>query len=138
MFKGLPQPISPAGSSTPWISGTPFFVEVLKDLAKDLEGYLVPAIEQGLTVARRELAANVAAHPEWAKYADQVGVDWDGNSFQFYFKGTPEEVAAMQNLEYGYDVGQPAMSVTRVTALGMEAELSKVMTEALSEEVGLA
>jgi hypothetical protein len=135
MHKALPQSISPAGSNTPWIDGTPFAANHFLKLADNIESYLGTAVTQVQALLQEELDDLTQSVPEWQPYEGKVKVEWHKDSFQYFFEGTPKEIAAMKDMEYGFGEA-PVNSVTRKVAIRMEDRAGKLLSQILNKEAG--
>lgn len=141
MINALPQSIAPSGSG--WISGTPMVVNAVSDFIDNVDSYLGEAVTAASAEMTDALRAAALQVPDWAPFADQLGVEWDGSSFVYYFEGTEEQIEMMKTLEYGGFLNKvmrrySPRSVTRKVAVRMEDRAGKLIQQILERELGLA
>lgn len=137
MFDALPQPMT---SGSAWISGVPTAVSMAEDLIENIGSYLGEAVTEASHHMTAELRSAAVMYPEWAPYADQLGVEWSNTQggFVYYWQGNDEQIAHMKSLEYGRLFGSVPKSVTRKVAVRMEDRAGKLIQEILQRETGLA
>lgn len=96
-----------SSGSTSWFSGAPAFIAYTYDWADDFENTLGKAIESAKGYASKSLRYGASQDDAWKPYADNLSVEYADGAFHYVLSGTPEEIQAMTDLEYGTPTQSP-------------------------------
>lgn len=119
---------TPPPGSRPLISGEPRLP------TPDPTSIIQAAAATGLRELEKALASKMVG--PWSQWKENVSVTWDGDGFVVGFHGTDDQIAAMENLEYGLDGRAPAPLV-RMLMMEVPGILEKALSDAVTEEAGL-
>ncbi len=99
-------------SGKPLISGTPFMVTDTYDWQDDFENILSRAVASAEDYASKSLRYAASQDEDWAPYKDLLSVEYHEGALHYVLTGTPEQIQAMENLEYGLS-GTPPRPLIR-------------------------
>lgn len=97
---------TPNGSKS-LFTGAPAFIASTYDWADDFEEVLGKAIESVRDYASKSLRYWATKDASWKPYAGNLSVEYADGSFHYVLSGTPEEIQAMTDLEYGTPTQAP-------------------------------
>jgi hypothetical protein len=93
-------------------SGEPAFIASTYDWADQFEEVLGRAIESAKDFASKSLRYGAQQDDAWKPFVNNLSVEYADGAFHYVLSGTPEEIQAMTDLEYGTP-SQPASPLLR-------------------------
>jgi hypothetical protein len=128
----------PASSkSKPLFKGLPAFVADTYDWQDNFEDTLAGAIEAAVEYATKSLRWAAHEHPVWGAYVGNLSCRYEAGAIHYVLSGTPDEIRAMTDLEYGTTDHGPVPLIRPVVERN-NTLLAEKIDAILAEEVPFA
>ena len=79
----------------------------IQEFVDNIESLIEDSMTDTVRYAQDDLRESALAHPSWRQYADNLTVHHSNGEIVYGMSGTPEQVQAMNELEYGSQAGDP-------------------------------
>ena len=132
------QQTRPVGSSsTPLIHGFPYVAGHLIKTMDQISNILGITVQHALDTLNSQLRAAALRSEEWKPYADNIVAVWNdkNGTIALHFRGTPEDIQAMEDLEYGSE-DTPPQAIGRTTLLRYAQTQQAALSKKLTKEAG--
>lgn len=97
----------PRSSSGSILSGSFSALDHLQQFVDSINSSIEESLDDTVRYAQDDLRKSALSHPAWSQYADNLTVHHRDGALVYGTSGTPEQVQAMNELEYGNQSSDP-------------------------------